>query len=187
IGPFKIDEELIASPEGISQKLSDQYTTSFSTPIPNQSIGDPKEFFSFTEEDPNNTLLTDIIFSREIIIKEIGNIKSNSAPGPDHFSVTLLQQCADELSEPLYILWRHSLDAGDIAPLLKKAVVCPILKPYSQRCNPASYRPVSLTSHLIKVFERVIRSSIVKHLENNNLLPKNQHGFITGRSTLSQL
>ena len=186
IGPFKIDEELIASPEGISQKLSDQYTTSFSTPIPNQSIGDPKTFFSF-KEDQSNTLLTDIIFSREMIIKEIGKIKSNSAPGPDHFSVTLLQQCADELSEPLYLLWRHSLDTGDIAPLLKKAIVCPILKPYSQRCDPASYRPVSLTSHLIKVFERIIRISIIKHLENNNLLPKNQHGFIAGRSCLSQL
>ena len=32
-----------------------------------------------------------------------------------------------------------------------------------------------------------MRSSIVKHLEDNNLLPKNQHGFISGRSTLSQL
>ena len=186
VGPFMIDEELIASPERISHKLSEQYTTSFSNPMRNQDIGDPKEFFSFTE-DPNNVLLTDIVFNREMIIKEICNIKSNSAPGPDHFSVTLLKQCADELSEPLYILWRHSLDAGDIAPLLKKAIVCPILKPYSQRCHPSSYRPVSLTSHLIKVFERVIRSSIVKHLDNNNLLPKNQHGFITGRSTLSQL
>ncbi|CAL4173088.1 unnamed protein product, partial [Meganyctiphanes norvegica] len=44
-----------------------------------------------------------------------------------------------------------------------------------------------LTSHLIKVFERVICASIVKHLEDNDLLPKTQHGFISGRSTLSQL
>ncbi|CAL4123159.1 unnamed protein product [Meganyctiphanes norvegica] len=32
-----------------------------------------------------------------------------------------------------------------------------------------------------------MRSTIVNHLELNNLLPKNQHGFISGRSTLSQL
>ena len=32
-----------------------------------------------------------------------------------------------------------------------------------------------------------MRSALVKHLENNNLLPKNQHGLISGRSTLSQL
>ena len=46
---------------------------------------------------------------------------------------------------------------------------------------------MSLTSHITKVFERVVRASIVKHLEVNSLLPKNQHGFIAGRSTLSQL
>ena len=85
------------------------------------------------------------------------------------------------------MLWRHSLDEGDIASLFKKAIICPIQKANSQRCHPKSYRPVSLTSHIIKVFERVLRSSIVKHLDDNNLLPKNQHGFIAGRSTLSQL
>ena len=33
----------------------------------------------------------------------------------------------------------------------------------------------------------MIRSAIVNFLQENNLLPQNQHGFITGRSTLSQL
>ena len=186
IGPFKINENLITAPVEISENLSKQYSTSFSTPDPNNNINNPREFFS-TTEGSTDQILSDIHFTREMIIKEIGNIKSDSAPGPDHFSVILLQKCAEELSVPLYILWRHSLDTGDIASLFKKAIICPIQKANSQRCHPKSYRPVSLTSHLIKVFERVLRSSIVKHLEDNNLLPKNQHGFISGRSTLSQL
>ena len=186
IGPFRIDDELITEFEEISQKLSEQYSSSFSTPDPRQDIGNPNEFFD-CKDDPNKTLLTDFIFTKEMIVKEIGNIKSDSAPGPDHFPVKLLQECAEELSEPLYLLWRHSLDVGDIAPMFKNAVICPIQKSNSQRCHPKSYRPVSLTSHVIKVFERVMRSALVKHLENNNLLPKNQHGFISGRSTLSQL
>ena len=186
IGPFKIDEQLITELDGISESLNEQYTSSFSSPDQNYHIDDPKVFFSYTEEN-NNKLLTDIIFTRKMIVDEINNIKNDSAPGPDHFPVTLLKQCAEELSEPLYMLWRYSLDTGDIASLLKKAVICPIQKANSQRCHPKSYRPVSLTSHIIKVFERVIRGSIVKHLEGNNMLPKNQHGFISGRSTLSQL
>ena len=186
IGPFKVDEQLITSPKEVTQKLSEQYSSSFSKPDLSQSIGDPKDFFMVTE-NPDSVQLTDIIFTKEMIVKEIGNIKSDSAPGPDHFPVILLQKCAEELSEPLYLLWRHSLDAGDIAPLLKQAVICPILKANSQRCHPKSYRPVSLTSHIIKVFERVMRASIVKYLVSNDLLPKNQHGFISGRSTLSQL
>ena len=186
IGPFKINDNLITTPEEISEKLSEQYSSSFSKPDSNYSINDPREFFSNTE-GANDISLTDILFDRETIIKEIHNIKNNSAAGPDHFPAILLRECAEELSEPLHILWRHSLDTGEIAPLLKKAVICPIQKANSQRCHPKSYRPVSLTSHIAKVFERVVRSAIVKHLECNDLLPKNQHGFISGRSTLSQL
>merc|ERR1712120_62225 len=43
------------------------------------------------------------------------------------------------------------------------------------------------SSHIIKVFERIIRTAIVKHLEDNKLLLEDQHAYIKGRSTLSQL
>ena len=46
---------------------------------------------------------------------------------------------------------------------------------------------MSLTSHVIKVFERVIRTALVKYLSDNDLLPRDQRAYIKGRSTLSQL
>ena len=46
---------------------------------------------------------------------------------------------------------------------------------------------MALTSHLVKVFERVIRIALVRHLEANGLLPDGQHGFRALRSTLTQL
>ena len=52
---------------------------------------------------------------------------------------------------------------------------------------PANYRPVALTSHIIKMFERVVRRWLVAHLEDNNLLPDGQHGFRAKRSCLTQL
>ena len=147
IGPFRIDNNLITEHGKISESLSEQYSSSFSSPDPHQNIGNPLEFFEVVEDQSTNTnLLTNIIFTREMIIKEIGNIKRDSAPGPDHFPVRLLQECAEELSEPLFLLWRYSLDTGDIASLHKNAVICPILKPNSQRCHPKSYRPISLIS-----------------------------------------
>ena len=69
----------------------------------------------------------------------------------------------------------------------KKAIVCPIHKPNSQRNLPVSYRPVSLMSHIIKCFERIVRAKILTFLQENNLIPKDQHGFVCGRSTLTQL
>ena len=50
-----------------------------------------------------------------------------------------------------------------------------------------NYRPVALTSHIVKIFEKVLRKHIVAHLEENGLLNPGQHGFRAGRSCLSQL
>ena len=50
-----------------------------------------------------------------------------------------------------------------------------------------NYRPVALTSHLIKVLERVLRRVLVKHIEDNDIIPAGQHGSRTSRSTLTQL
>ena len=55
------------------------------------------------------------------------------------------------------------------------------------RSVPKNYRPVALTSHLIKIFERVVRKVLVKHIEDLGLLPEGQHGSRSMRSTLTQL
>ena len=70
--------------------------------------------------------------------------------------------------------------------MFKLAYVAPVYKGGS-RLNPANFRPVSLTSHVMKVFERVLKVKLVKHLETNDLLRHNQHGFVAGRSTQTQL
>ena len=64
-----------------------------------------------------------------------------------------------------------------IAPLHKKG----------SKALPVNYRPVSLTSHIIKIYERVLRKRLVAHLESNNLLCNQQHGFRSGHSCLTQL
>merc|ERR1712033_145463 len=186
IGPFDMGREKITSLLEICMKLVEQYSSSFSQPDPKHKIENPREFFSMNDVKAKS-VLGDIDFTQKSIIDAIKVIKNNAAPGTDRFPVVLMKECADELSEPLYILWRHSLNNGDIAPLLKTAVICPILKTGSPRNHPKSYRPASLTSHFIKVFKRIIRTAIVKHLEDYKLLPKNQHAYIKGRSTLSQL
>ena len=66
------------------------------------------------------------------------------------------------------------------------AYITPIHKGGS-KSHPINYRPVSLTSHLAKTFERIIRRYLVAYLEVNNKMNKNQHGFRNGRSCLSQL
>ena len=75
---------------------------------------------------------------------------------------------------------------GDVPLDIKSALISPIFKG-GDRSLPKSYRPVALTSHLSKVFERVIRVQIMDYLESRGLLDGSQHGSRGGRSTLSQL
>ena len=49
------------------------------------------------------------------------------------------------------------------------------------------YRPVSLSSILCKVIESIIRDYIMDPLYENSLLTPCQHGFVRGRSCITQL
>ena len=49
------------------------------------------------------------------------------------------------------------------------------------------YRPISLTSNVIKIFEKIIKREVTSYLENNNLLNNFQHGFRKHRSCLTEL
>ena len=70
--------------------------------------------------------------------------------------------------------------------MFKMAYVTPIHKGGSKQ-KPEQYRTVSLTSHIMKIFERVIKKQIMKHLIEIDMFNKGQNGFITDRSTQIQL
>ena len=91
-----------------------------------------------------------------------------------------------QILSPLLIIWKKSFDTGKIPPGLLEAVICPLHKGGS-RSVPKNFRPVALTSHIIKVFERVIRRALVRYLEENGYMAPGQHGFRALRSTLTQL
>jgi hypothetical protein len=111
-------------------------------------------------------------------------MKTHSQGGADTWSALLIKNCKQELKLPLFIIWRKALDTGEIPDSLKKAIIVPIYKG-GNRSEAKNYRPVALTSHLIKIFERVLRYKIYTFLESSNKLSANQHGFREGRSCLS--
>ena len=65
-------------------------------------------------------------------------------------------------------------------------IVTPIFKK-GCKLDPSNYRPVSLTSVVCKVMERIISGSILEHVKSNSLQCSQQHGFTTGRSTTTNL
>ena len=186
IGPF-IDaaKNVVSLPSKMAEMLTTQYSSVFSQrrePLRSASHYFPEN----PPSNPQKPVINDIQFTRKDIEDSINEISPSAAAGPDRFPAILLKSCRKTLSEPLYIIWRASLDTGDIPRLLKTAFIIPIHKGESKSL-PKNYRPVALTSHLIKTFEKVIRKQIVKFMEENELFNPGQHGFRMGRSCLSQL
>ena len=78
------------------------------------------------------------------------------------------------------------MSEGTIPDIFKCVVVVHIYKG-GDRSIPTNYRPVSLTSVIMKVFEKIVRKAIVSHLDVNDLMNITPHGFINGRSCISAL
>ena len=78
------------------------------------------------------------------------------------------------------------MPTGTVPKFYKTSHIAPLHKKGS-RAIAANYIRVSLTSHVIKIYERVLRKQMVAHLEENNLLNSKQHGFRSGKSCLTQL
>ena len=191
VGPL-IDESgnLQSDYKTMADILQKQYIKMFSEPSSekntNRSETEPEDTTDTTTNSDSTNKLEDIQFSEEDIIKAIDSMPNHSAPGPDKFPSIVLKQCKQELATPLYILWRHSLDEGQVPKSLKEQSIVPIYKKDS-KAKAENYRPVSLTSHILKLFERVIREKLVEFIENQNKLSKNQYGFRPRRSTITQL
>ena len=50
-----------------------------------------------------------------------------------------------------------------------------------------NYRPVSITSIIGKLMESIVRDKLVAHMEDNDLISQNQHGFVPSRNCMTNL
>ena len=89
-------------------------------------------------------------------------------------------------SKPLTVIFNCSLRERHYPEPWKKNNVVPLFKK-EENDEPFNYRPVSLTSPVGKVMERVVFKKLYNHLHSNNLLYKYQSGFVPGHSTTFQL
>ena len=90
------------------------------------------------------------------------------------------------MAYPLAIIFQQSIAQSRVPQQWRTANVIPIFKKGSKR-DATNYRPISLTSHIGKLLERIIRDHILRHLDNKQLNKPSQHGFLPGRSCQSNL
>ena len=130
---------------------------------------------------------SNFMITQNLICQQINKIRSSSSPGPDNFHPIILKRFARQLSVPLKILFLKSLEQSELPKDWKIANVVPVYKGKGSRHEYVNYRPVSLTSHVSKLMERIMTKWLLDELINRNFISPHQHGFLASRSVTTNL
>ncbi|KAK3572188.1 hypothetical protein QTP86_024859, partial [Hemibagrus guttatus] len=121
------------TPHTPSENLSTQPLTPPATPLPSPPL-------RISEADV-----------RQIFLKQ----KRRKAPGPDGVTPACLKTCADQLAFIFSQIFNRSLELCEVPACFKHSTIIPIpKKPKMTGLN--DYRPVALTSVVMKLFERLV-------------------------------
>ena len=119
---------------------------------------------------------------RRLLLK----LKPNKSPGPDNIAPCVLRECASELAPSLAHIFNKSFSSGLLPNEWNCAVITPLHKKGSKSLRE-SYRPISLTSIVCKIGEKIVFDRLHKFWQETGLINNNQRGFLKGRSTVTQL
>ena len=106
--------------------------------------------------------------------------------GPDNIPGRLLVEGAPAIGKSLAKFFNLSLQTASLPEDWLKSNVIPIFKKGSKH-SPSNYRPISLTSLVGKILERLILNRINIFLDRQKILHPSQHGFRQGHSCQTQL
>uniref|UniRef100_A0A3P8PS83 Reverse transcriptase domain-containing protein n=1 Tax=Astatotilapia calliptera TaxID=8154 RepID=A0A3P8PS83_ASTCA len=89
--------------------------------------------------------------------KQFKSLNARKAPGPDGVSPATLRHCANELAPVFSGIFNSSLQACHVPAFFKSSTIIPVpKKPRITGLN--DYRPMALTSVVMKSFERLVLS-----------------------------
>ena len=134
------------------------------------------------DTDPHPDLNSIIVTELEVTgILQKRNV--NKSCDPDDVSPVILKCFSSYLAPSLCSLFNRSLRDGTVPAEWLRANVCPVYKGKGDKNFTSNYRPIYLLSIVSKVAERCIHNHIMSVMS----ILKNQHGFMEGKSTVTQL
>ncbi|MCG8432091.1 MAG: reverse transcriptase family protein, partial [Candidatus Omnitrophica bacterium] len=114
-------------------------------------------------------------------------LKMKKAPGPDKIRNEMIRHLGTTGKQVLLKFINKTWADGQLPKSWRTATIVPVLKTGKPPSELTSYRPISLTSCIGKLVERMVNSRLYCFLETNKLLNSTQAGFRKGCRTEDQL
>lgn len=111
-------------------------------------------------------------------------LKTDHSRGPDNIPSIFLRGCSNNFLKPLHIIFNNCIKFGKFPHQWKLSNIIPIHKSAS-KSEVSNYRPISINNNFAKVFDRILAQILTAHV--NDFIVEEQHGFIKGRSTETNL
>ena len=124
-------------------------------------------------------------FSQREFTAALQHLKPGKAPGPDFICPVLILHAGGALKSWLRDFLSCCFPRLKIPKIWRRALVFAIPKPMKPVGDPKSYRPISLLCVPYKILERLIHARFEPLIDP--LLPKEQAGFRSGKSTVDQV
>jgi len=131
---------------------------------------------------PENSEIPPI--TQEEVNEAIKQMKKNKAPGIDEITSDIIKEGGKETVTQLVKLYNQIMQERKIPVTWKEAKVI-LLHKKGDKADIKNYRPISLLSHLYKIFTKILQNRIKTDLDRYQ--PREQAGFRAGFSTMDHL
>lgn len=166
--------------EDIAELFTSQFKKVFSSNnINRQELAAAVEY---VPELPSIGLFPSI--TMESVVKAGNQLKHSFNPGPDGIPSALLKNCIATLAEPLAAVYNLSISTGSFPECWKDSFVFPVFKKGDKQVT-SNYRGIAALCATSKLFEILVLDFMTFKL--SRLIAPEQHGFMSKRSTCSNL
>ena len=180
---LKVGQDMKTLPGEVANIFADYYA-SISTPRQQIHVSQ-----HLNQSQPNNDIDIDINmkFTMRELEETLKQLEIGKSTGQDQIENSMLKHLPPITKQYLLDLYNKLWTEHSFPKEWKTSIILPILKPGKEMTNPKNYRPISLTSCVCKLLERIVNNRLMWFLEKTQNLSPQQFGFRQGRNTIDPI